>query len=158
MKIKSLVFPLIVACALSFTASAHENRPTPNDHTAHEKKVAGPNGGRILTGLEPRAEFFVTAARKVQITFLGKDGKAVLPAAQVVTVTAGERSAPTKLTFVKSGNVLLSNVALPAGDDLPTVVQIVPVPGAETVTHKFNTDLSKCGGCKLGEYACICGH
>lgn len=157
MKIKFLILPLIAACTLGITASAHEKPQNRNDH-AHEKKVAGPNRGRILTGLEPRAEFFVTAARKVQITFLGKDGRPVPPAEQVVTVTAGDRAAPTKLSFSKSGNVLLSNAALPAGADIPTVVQIVPTPGAETVTHKFNTDLSKCGGCKNAEYACICDH
>ncbi|HEX2852005.1 MAG TPA: hypothetical protein VHO24_02115 [Opitutaceae bacterium] len=159
MKSKNLIHLVLSACAVSFTATAHENekRPVPNEHR-HEKKIAGPNGGRILTGLEPRAEFFVTATRKVQITFLDKDGKAVAPAAQVVTVTAGNRAAPTTLTFSKSGNVLLSNAALPAGNEIPTVVQIQPAAGSETTTHKFNTDLSKCGECKNAEYACVCGH
>lgn len=122
------------------------------------KKSAGPNGGRILTGLEPRAEFFVLPDRKVQITFLGADGKVVPPATQIVTVTAGERSAPTRLTFARSGNVLVSDGALPNGNGFPAVVQIVPTPGAATVTARFNVDLSKCGECKLAEYACICAH
>ena len=130
MKLKSLVLPFLACLTLGLsvvTAQAH-------DHSKPAvKKIAGPNGGRILTGFEPRAEFFVTADRKVQITFLGEDGKAVAPAEQVVTVTAGDRSAPTKLTFAKSGNVLLSDVALPTGDEVPTVVQFKPKPEAKTV-------------------------
>jgi len=125
---------------------------------AAEKKVAGPNGGRVLAGVEPRAEFFVTRDRKVQITFLGPDGEAIAPAAQSVTVTAGDRAAPTILTFAKAGNTLLSNAPLPAGDGVPAVVQIKATPDGKTVTEKFNVELSTCGECKLAEYACICGH
>jgi len=124
----------------------------------HKKKVAGPNGGRILTTVEPRAEFFVTADRKVQIAFLDQAGKAIAPADQVVTVTTGDRAAPTKLTFAKTGNTLLSTAALPKGNELPTVVQIKPTAAGKTVTEKFNVDLSKCGECKHAEYACICAH
>lgn len=155
MKLKSLILSFLACLTLSLsvaTAQAHEH-----GHVA-PKKVAGPNGGRILTSFEPRAEFFVTADRKVQITFLGADGKAVAPAEQVVTVTAGDRAAPTKLTFAKTGNVLLSDVALPAGDEVPTVVQLKPTPEAKIVTAKFNVDLSICSGCNHAEYACTCGH
>jgi hypothetical protein len=73
-------------------------------------------------------------------------------------VTAGERMAPTTLAFAKSGNALVSNAALPAGAEVPTVVQIKTTPSAKTVTEKFNVDLAKCGECKLAEYACICSH
>ncbi len=155
MKLKFVIIPFLACLTLALsvvTAQAHEH-----GH-ADTKKIAGPNGGRILTGLEPRAEFFVAANRKVQITFLGADGKAIAPAEEVVTVTAGERSAPTKLTFAKSGNALLSDVALPAGDEVPTVVQIKPTPEAKTVTEKFNVDLSTCSACNHAEYACTCGH
>ena len=124
----------------------------------HKKKVAGPNGGRIIAAIEPRAEFLVLPDRKVQITFLDNAGKAVPPAEQVVTVTAGERLSPTTLTFAKSGHALVSNVALPKGDDVPAVVQIKSTAGAKAVTDKFTVDLSKCGECKLQEYACICAH
>jgi hypothetical protein len=93
-----------------------------------------------------------------RFTFLGDDGKAVAPAKQVVTVTAGERSAPTKLTFTKSGNTLVSSGALPAGNDFPTVVQIKATPNAKTVTEKFNLNLTKCPTCSNAEYACTCEH
>lgn len=124
-----------------------------------EKKKAGPNGGRIIAGLEPRAEFFVTADKKVQITFVGADGKTVVaPTAQVVTVTMGDRAKPTTLAFAKAGNTLLSTATIPAGKDLPTVVQIKPTPEAKAVIDRFNLDLSKCPDCKLTEYACTCAH
>lgn len=148
---KQHILTLLAMIAIAIPAFAS------GDHS-HEKKEAGPNGGRIIKTVEPNAEFFVTAERKVQITFLGADGKAIAPAAQVVTVTAGDRSAPTKLSFVKSGNALISEQTLPEGDGFPTVVQIKTTPEAETAVEKFNLHLSKCPECKLGEYACICAH
>ncbi len=157
MKIKTIFLSIVAALAFSLPAAAAEKKHDPSDHT-HEKKTAGPNGGRIVTSIEPRAEFFVTADRKVQVTFLDAAGKAVAPADQVVTVTAGDRMSPTILTFAKSGNTLVSNVALPKGDVVPAVVQIKASSGGKTVTEKFNVDLAKCGDCKLAEYACICGH
>ena len=126
--------------------------------SAHEAITPGPNGGRLLTGIKPRTEFFVTPERKVQITFVDADGKAVAPADQVVTVTAGDRSAPTRLTFVKKGNSLLSEGVLPAGNDFPTVVQIKPTPEEKAVVSRFNLNLSICGECSNPEYACTCGH
>jgi hypothetical protein len=125
---------------------------------AHGKNVAGPNGGRLITALDPHAEFFVTAERKVQITFVGNDGKAVAPAGQIVVVTAGERSAPTKLTFTQVGGVLLSDQTLPEGNNFPAVVQIKATPDAKAVAARFNVNLSICPGCSKAEYACTCGH
>ena len=148
---KTPILTLIATLALALPAY------TGNNHS-HEKKVAGPNGGRIMKSIVPQAEFFVTSDRKVQITFLSEDGKAIAPAAQSVTVTAGERSAPTKLTFVKSGDTLISEQPLPDGNDFPTVVQIKVTPEAKAVAVKFNLNLSECPGCKLKEYACICSH
>ena len=126
--------------------------------TAHEKITVGPNKGRLITTVEPRAEFFVTAERKVQITFVDKDGKAIAPAAQVVTVTAGERTAPTTLTFTKTGNTLLSTTTLPSGNDFPTVVQIKTTPEAKATVARFNLNLSTCEECQNPEYACTCSH
>jgi hypothetical protein len=131
---------------------------TLNVATAHEKNVAGPNGGRLITEVEPRAEFFVTAEGKVQITFIGEDGKAVAPAGQIVIVTAGERSAPTRLTFNQVGGVLLSEGTLPKGNSFPAVVQIKATPEAKAVAARFNVNLSICSGCSKPEYACTCGH
>jgi hypothetical protein len=149
MKTKSLLLGLLTA--LAFTSSL------PGADREH-KKEAGPNGGRLLTSIEPHAEFFVTADRKVQITFVDDNGQPVAPGDQIVIVTTGERSAPTKLTFTKTGKALISDAALPAGNGLPTVVQIKSSPDAKTVTEKFNLDLSICPECKHGEYACVCDH
>jgi hypothetical protein len=148
MKTQSIVLSLLLALPAAVAAA---------DHT-HEKKEAGPNGGRLLTTIDPHAEFFVTPERKVQITFLDEHDRPVAPGAQVVTVTAGDRAAPTQLTFTRQGDVLVSDDVLPAGNDFPTVVQIKLSPDANMVYERFNLNLSTCPECKLGEYACICGH
>jgi hypothetical protein len=142
---KHLLTTLVAVLATALTLNADE-------------KKAGPNGGRVLTSVQPNAEFFVTADRKVKITFVGADGKAIAPADQVVTVTTGDRSAPVKLAFAKSGDALVSDQALPAGDDLPAVVQIKSAPDAKAVVEKFHINLAVCPGCKLAEYACTCEH
>ena len=150
MKIRTILFRLLAFSAVALSAATA--------HAHGERKVAGPNGGRIINTVEPRAEFFVMPDRKVQITFLDEANKPVAPAEQIVTVTAGERSAPKTLTFSKSGDALVSHASIPEGDQVPTVVQIKVTPDAKTVTDKFNLNLATCGECKHAEYACICGH
>ena len=151
MKTTTRILPLAIALLGSLTLQAGDNH-------SHEKKAPGPNGGRILTTIEPHAEFFVTADRKVQITFVNDEGKAIAPAEQIVIVTTGERSAPVKMTFAKNNNVLVSDQSVPAGNNFPVVVQVKTTPDAKTLVEKFTLNFSKCPDCKLAEYACICAH
>lgn len=125
---------------------------------AHEDKIAGPNGGRLLTVIEPHAEFFVTSDRKVQITFVDDQLATTTPAQQTVIVTAGDRSNPTTLNFTRHGNVLLSDGQLPDGNNFPTVVQIKVTPDAKTTVARFNLNTITCSECSYSEYACICDH
>lgn len=145
------ILPLAIAILSSLTLHAGK------DHS-HEKRVAGPNGGRILTSVEPHAEFLVTADRKVQITFVSDDLKPIAPSGQIVTVTTGERSAPVKMTFTQTNDVLLSEQSVPEGKSFPAVVQIKSGPDAKAVVEKFTLNLANCPDCKLAEYACICAH
>lgn len=129
------------------------------DGHAHAKKSAGPNGGRLITSVEPHAEFFVTPERTVQITFIDEQGKAVAPAAQSVTLTTGTRAAPQRIGFSVQEGVLVSGSALPAGDNLSGVLQIRPAAGEKVVTERFQINLAQCPTCNYAEYACICeGH
>ena len=129
-----------------------------HDGHDHENIIAGPNGGRVLTAVEPHAEFFVTDERKVQIAFVDDDLKPVAAAEQTVSVIAGDRSNPTNLAFAKSGDVLISDKALPSGNDFPVVVQIKTDAGAEAVRERFNLNLADCPTCDYKEYACTCLH
>lgn len=126
--------------------------------SAHEAKKAGPNGGRIFASVTPHVEFFVTTERKIQFTFLDEHGKAIAPSGQSVTVTTGDRSAPTVLKFNRQADVLLSDLAVPEGRNVPAVVQITPAPGATVVVERLNINLAVCSECKHAEYACTCGH
>jgi hypothetical protein len=124
----------------------------------HTRKVAGPNGGRVLTAVEPHAEFLVLPDRRLQITFLDDQGRPRPPESQEVVVVAGERSSPTRLLFSRAGGALVSDGPLPAGNRVPAVVQIRPAAGAKVVNERFNVDTSICPPCKLAEYACTCDH
>ena len=120
------------------------------------EKLKAPNNGRIINTVTPHAEFLVNPEKKLEVRFLDATGKVIAPAAQVVTVTMGDRAAPTKLAFTKDGDKLVSDKVIPEGKELPVVVQIKSTPDAKTVSAKFNLNLSPCPDCKVPEYACDC--
>ena len=156
-----LVYSLIAGLMAFSPARAEDDDHSDHDHEkehAHEDAKAGPNGGRVFTSVEPHLEFLVTADRKVQITALDDDFKPTTLGDQTVRAVGGSRSKPTRMNFVKQGNILVSDVALPDGNDFPLVVQIKPTADAKTVIEKFNLNLSDCPTCKHKEYACICEH
>lgn len=131
-----------------------------HDHEGHNHSgvKAGPNGGRVLEEVEPNLEFLVTEDRRVRITALNDEGKAVAIGEQSVRVTGGDRSNPTRMTFAKEGDVLVSDSAFPEGNDFPVVVQIKTSPDAENIMEKFNLNLVDCPTCEYLEYACTCDH
>ena len=118
----------------------------------------GPTNGRLLTDVKPHVEFLVTPEKKVELRFVDDANKVVAPAAQEITVTLGERARPTKLTFTREGDKLVSSGPIPEGNDYPTVVQIREKAGAKPVNVKFNLDLNKCPTCENAEYNCKCDH
>lgn len=144
---KSIALHLLAVLALTLPGFA-----------AEKKKEAGPNGGRIITSVQPNLEFYVTKDRKVEITALTADLKPAKLSGQVVSVTAGDRSKPTKLEFKEEDGRLISTNKLPDGNDFPVSVSIKPNASGKAVYEKFNCDLDKCPTCKFQEYACICAH
>jgi len=142
--------------ALTTPAQADEG----HDHTQHEQseKKAGPNGGRLITVVEPRAEFFLTADRFAQISFVDDHGEVVAPQGQVVSLIGGDRSDPVRLSFTLVDGVLRSTSPLPDKPNMPIVLSIKPTEDAKAVREKFYLNESECGGCDYQEYACICGH
>lgn len=160
MKAKSLLTALAFVATASISLPAYADKDKDPDHKDHDhgKIIAGPNGGRVLTGVEPHLEFFVTEDRKVRITAVDDHGKATELADQSVSIIAGDRSNPTRMSFVKEGDSLVSDKAFPEGNDFPVVVQIKAVPDAKTVIEKFNLNLEQCPECPNREYACTCDH
>lgn len=128
------------------------------DEKVKHIKEAGPNGGRLITQVEPHLEFYVTKDRKVKITAVDEKLKPIAISEQVVRITAGKRTSPVRMAFTKDGDTLISDKAFPAGDDFPVVVQIKNKPGEKTVIEKFTMDFSDCPTCDFLEYACICDH
>jgi len=152
---------LVLSPAIRAEEKDHDHKDGDHKEHAghdHEKKTAGPNGGRIVTATEPHFEFFVTPENKVKITFLGEDGKPIALKEQSVSATGGDRAKPTKLAFAKDGESLVSDKPLPKGKEIPIILQVKMTPDAKTVTEKFNVNLADCPTCKYKEYACICEH
>lgn len=145
----------LLTLAFLFCGLAFAGADTKKDHDgkhSHAGEV-GPNGGRILHKVEPHAEFLVTKDKKVEIRFIDDDHKVIALQAQTVSVTTGDRKNPTKLTFVKKGDKLVSEQVLPPGENNPTVVQIRVKEGDKPVTEKFNLNLAKHPGTDHYEYA-----
>ena len=135
-----------------------------HDHDADEhghdqvKGTPGPNGGRILTEVEPHLEFKLNDDHSIQIIALTDDAKPAPIGDQVITVTGGDRSDPADLSFSKKGDALVSNATFPKGKNLPVIVSIQLAPDAEATIARFTLNLSDCPTCDFKEYACICEH
>lgn len=165
MKPKLLILLALLGTPLAFADDKHDHsKESKEEHAGHDhdhdhgKKAAGPNGGRVITAVEPHFEFFVTPERKVKITFLGEDNKPVPAQEQTVTAVGGERSKPTRLAFAKEGDALLSDKPLPEGKMVPIILQVKTAPDAKTVTERFTVNLNDCPTCEHKEYACTCEH
>ncbi|MFH1497652.1 MAG: hypothetical protein ABII82_07475 [Verrucomicrobiota bacterium] len=142
MKLKYITFAMAALCA---TASLHA-----------EKIVAGPKGGRLLETEPLKAEFFVTAERKVEVTFYDAALKPIDPGAQTVTVTAEPASGKTKLELEKTATGFVSKTALPAGEPYRVVVQARASADAKPKNFRVDLNLATCGECQKAEYACVC--
>ena len=138
----------------------HAKEAAQDEHAGHDhdNPAPGPNEGKVFTNVEPHVELFVTKDRKLQFTFVDHDSKAVPVTDQTVMVICGKRSAPTRLTFEKQGDSLVSTKPLPEGKLIPTVLQIKTSPTARNVMNRFNLNLNDCPTCKHLEYACSCPH
>lgn len=166
MKYKTVIkiFTSICAALLSVT---NANAEAEHDHGAHghaaaehaaHKPAGGPNGGRLITTVEPHFEFLVTPERFVQITFLGHDGTVIPVTDQDLSAIGGDRSAPTKVQFVKKEGRLISTEALPEMKSMPIILRIKATPEAKSVRETFYLNMSECPSCDYKEYACVCGH
>lgn len=126
---------------------------------AADKPAAGPKGGRMLIADAIRAEFFVTAERRVEITFQDTAGKIVPPGPASVTVTAETTSGRVNLPLALKDATLISTEPLPAGEPYRVVVQVRPSAGARPNNFRIELNLHECGECQHAEYACTCeGH
>ena len=130
---------------------------TVNAADKHEHK-ATPKGGRLLEKTEPHAEFVVEKDRSVTINFFNHDMKPVVATTQTVTVIADAKGGKATLAFEKKGDSLASTAKLPDGHGHNLVVQFKQNATARPQNFRFALDLRTCGGCKLAEYACTCGH
>lgn len=145
----ALIFALLGA-PLAFADEKHDHEikeeHADHDHEHDESITKGPNGGQVI---ESKAGFSfevtVDKDRKARIVFLDKELKPIDLAQQTITGIAGERSAPTKLTFAKGeekdANVLISDKPLPAGAHVAMILSIKTTPDAKTATERFELHL-----------------
>lgn len=118
--------------------------------------IAGPKGGRVLTQAPPRAEFWVRADRRVEVTFYDAQMKAMPAGSRVVTAIAERKPERVRVEFENAGDRFVSKEPLPEGDGYRVVVQIRETPETRPVNHRFDFIEAVCGGCSRAEYACIC--
>lgn len=147
--------------ALATPLSAHgdHDHDHDHDHAEHDHaKKAGPNGGLILTEIEPHAELFITKDRLVMITILDETGKMVPVGKQEFKIVGGARSAPTTMEFTPKDKVLISSQKLPEGMNVPIIISYRATPEGKTKTIRLALNLAECSSCDSLEYACTCDH
>lgn len=137
----------LFASPLAYSAEDHDHDHEKEEKHVHEEKVTkGPNGGHVI---ESKAGFSIEVTvdkdRKARIVFLDKENKVTALADQSITGIAGERSAPTKLTFAKGkdadSNVLIADQPLPAGAHVPMILTIKTTADAKAAVERFEMHL-----------------
>lgn len=154
--LKTTIAGLSLMIAPSLFAGGNHDTHAHGHH--HEEKTAGPNGGRIVRAVEPRFELLVREDRKIQITFLNNENKPITPEGQVFTAITGKRSNPTNMMFEVHEGILLSDKALPEGNNLPMILNIKNTAEGAIHRERFILNLGECPSCDYKEYACVCGH
>lgn len=124
--------------------------------TPHDRELKAPNGGRLVTGVEPHAEIFVADDGQVKVTFLDDEGVILEPAKQLVTLVGGNRMHPITLGFEKEGDSFVSVGKLPVDERIPVVLQIQEELGGKTYRERFQLNMASCPTCEYKEYACAC--
>ena len=157
MKLRFLIPTVFLPFAFA-DEKGHEHKETEKHAGHHDHEIKAPNGGRILDGVHPHAEFLITKERLVQITFLNDEGKPQAADAAGVQAIGGDRAKPTKFTFEKTKHGFLSKEKLPEGNLVPIVLMLKGGEGKAVKPIKFNVDLSQCPTCDFLEYACTCDH
>jgi len=116
-----------------------------DDHDHEHDEAKGPNGGKIVDTTATPFEVSVTNERKVRITFLDGDHKAIPAAEQSLTAVGGERKNPTRLAFSagegEEKGALISDKPLPEGEHVPLILQFKNTPDAEKTTVKMTLHL-----------------
>ncbi len=107
-----------------------------------------------------KAEFFVTAERRAEITFLDSALKPATPGSQVVSAIAEIPGQRTVVEFDRTESGFVSREVLPeSAAPYRVVVQIRRAPGEKPSNHRIELNLTQCGECGYLEYACTCeGH
>lgn len=151
MKPTTALLLALFASPLAIAAGDHDHdhgKESKKEHADHDDHHAakGPNGGHVVESkVGFSLEVTVDKARIARIVFLDKNHKAVALAGQSVTGIAGERSAPTKLTFTKGkdadANVLIADKPLPAGAHVPMILTIQTSADAKATTERFEMHL-----------------
>lgn len=136
----------------------HGHSHGPESEDSHEHKQPGPNGGRLITSIEPSVEFLLLEDNRAQLTFLDETLKPIAVTTQTATAIAGDRMDPKPVTFQSNGTALVSEEPLPEIPGQPFVLTLLASADAKPTIEKFNLKTYVCSGCDLQEYACICGH
>ncbi len=150
MKTSTILTAVLFALFTQLPAYCAEEKD--HDHAQEEKHVhaenvtKGPHGGHVIESKGGFSfEVTVDKDRKARIVFLDKENKIAALADQSITGIAGERSAPTKITFAKGAdsdaNVLIADKPLPAGAHVPVILSIKVSTDAKTVVERFELHL-----------------
>lgn len=139
-----MISPLALAADDHVHDHQQETLETHKDDHPHGEK--GPNGGQLIESKSGfTIEVVVDKDRMARILFLDETKKTIVLTDQSISGIAGERSAPTKLTFAKgvgaAANALIADKALPAAAHVPMILTIKTSADAKAVTERFELHL-----------------
>ena len=123
----------------------------------HQDIEIGPNGGRVFdldSKTTPHMEIGVKDSKFVVHLLDAKD-KPIPLGERTLTISAGERSNPQKLSVQKSGDAWTAPV--PKGEAFPAIFRVYEKGDAKPLTARVNYDSKRCPECQKAEWLCACG-
>lgn len=145
-----------LACLLSLGASFASGQHQEAEEHGDAHAIVTPNGGRLVTSIQPHAEILIADDGHVKITFLDDSGAVIASTGQDVSLIAGDRNDPIKLSFAAEGAGLVSDGTLPVDKAIPVVIAFKSSPDAKPVRERFTLNMGECPSCDNKEYACAC--
>jgi len=151
------------SAATSSLASHSNGNTTSHTHEGevdhHDHLVAGPNGGKLLAKVEPHLEFWIQPEdQHARITYVDDSLKPMEPGNLEIHLSMGDRANPTRVSFEKKVNWLVSNQPLEAAGNPPVILEIRSPDSESVIYERFHLNMDTCPDCQLHEYACICEH
>lgn len=110
------------------------------DHHSHA--IPGPNGGKLITTVDPHLEFWIQPDDgHARITFVNDDIEPIEAPSIPLSLAMGDRDNPTMIVFEQKGSVLVSKEPLSLEGNPPIILELCSTDGEKAQYERFHLNM-----------------